>query len=1060
MRLAMSVIAGLSARTTLLRQVWLSMMAFFAVISAGAQFQQNPPISRFEGKVIPEPPGKDEPWTVPPTKLPRFLVKATEMLFDQGVADPRGCEYRQVEVGSGWTTKGHGFVLPERPDAPGRFVVCWDGLVYPAVTVGPPADLDRDINDLAASMRQAKVAEKARQFPQGVSWGFPRHGQDAYGIAGVNDHSPIKLCLLLRLARADLAETLFAAATAWKPEPRNRDLTNYGISYLTLASNWAGAAFGRLIDAHIRGEDVIALDAARRLVRFRDLATAAADAMGFPPEARQSRDGTGPAPHFYFLSQLDDLLRDHERRAKLPPREPIPNKAGDPSARIAALIRDLDLIDEQQMSSPGGASPGSSLLVHDLIAEGDAAVAPLLGILESDNRLTRSVSKGRGFSFDRFVHPVYEAAFAALIGILQTREFENQRMYGWKTFNAAERKALAASIRQFWEKTRSVPVAERWYRMLRDDSAGPVRWLEAAGGIVQPVVDEKNPYPKPGTGPFKGESLRAGKEPSVSELMLRRARQIEGMDNPQRPYEQGLAGACQMGSSLATWDGKASLPLLRELMKLCTTSDRATDLATFTETRVRQGDLDALDEYAAWLRTSDPAKLQYQTLQALRPLVAHRDHPALISAARWLFNDSRSLWVPLVPEARGQQPPGFQNLFNSPLMVVAGFREGVLAALTDRTPLGTVEKVDNRTIQYKVNKVTTTNYSSSNLDLDEIKIGVEFPYRRCDLLALRLSDVEGCPQIDLFRPEARRDESVAACIAFVKRHGALFTAEALPGVRDFPDAKPHLKFPTLGKPATRDDVAAARAIFSLEGQGEVRLASMPGFPQSARWLTLKDVPRVWTNQDGTVHREYDTDGYVWQAEEIRKGDHWERFYGFVGHHQIGRAPASEIEFKSQFGPWSNLEGGLDARTEMAESASTAHQPGRPILVTLQIRNRLGVNRSSPSEFLRNAADGKPALRRGVSLVLWRSAERSPGSGFGQQQPENRIEPRSRAHFDPGPAARELAPLESFDALRVDLNDWFDLSKPGRYHAGVVFTNDSGVGEGSSSQVYFQVGDAE
>ena len=37
----------------------------------------------------------------------------------------------------------------------------------------------------------------------------------------------------------------------------------------------------------------------------------------------------------------------------MPARGPIPKKGGDPSARIAALIRDLDQIDEQQMMSPG-----------------------------------------------------------------------------------------------------------------------------------------------------------------------------------------------------------------------------------------------------------------------------------------------------------------------------------------------------------------------------------------------------------------------------------------------------------------------------------------------------------------------------------------------------------------------------------------------------------------------------------------------------------------------------------------------------------------------------------
>ncbi len=51
-----------------------------------------------------------------------------------------------------------------------------------------------------------------------------------------------------------------------------------------------------------------------------------------------------------------------------------------------------------------------------LIAEGDPAVEPLLTALETDMRLTRSVSYGRGMSIDRTVHPVFEAELAALEG--------------------------------------------------------------------------------------------------------------------------------------------------------------------------------------------------------------------------------------------------------------------------------------------------------------------------------------------------------------------------------------------------------------------------------------------------------------------------------------------------------------------------------------------------------------------------------------------------------------------------------------------------------------------
>ena len=123
--------------------------------------------------MIPEPPSQGQPWTAPATKLPKFLVTATDILFEQGVADPRGCEYRKVEIGNGSVVKVRGFVLPERADVPGRFVVCWDGLVYPALTVGGPVDLGKDIADLGADMKRGREAGKSKQYAAPTSGAFP-----------------------------------------------------------------------------------------------------------------------------------------------------------------------------------------------------------------------------------------------------------------------------------------------------------------------------------------------------------------------------------------------------------------------------------------------------------------------------------------------------------------------------------------------------------------------------------------------------------------------------------------------------------------------------------------------------------------------------------------------------------------------------------------------------------------------------------------------------------------------------------------------------------------------
>ncbi len=71
-----------------------------------------------------------------------------------------------------------------------------------------------------------------------------------------------------------------------------------------------------------------------------------------------------------------------------------------------------------------GRSPGNSPLVQALVDEGQAAVEPLLAALETDLRLTRSVTDGGEWSIDRTVHPVFEAELPAIERILKTDEFE------------------------------------------------------------------------------------------------------------------------------------------------------------------------------------------------------------------------------------------------------------------------------------------------------------------------------------------------------------------------------------------------------------------------------------------------------------------------------------------------------------------------------------------------------------------------------------------------------------------------------------------------------------
>jgi len=1063
------------------------LLALVALVGLGANEQD--PAPKLAGTPLPDPPRQHEPWTPPETKLPRFLISATAALFEHGMADPRGCEYRDVELSEGQIKKTRGFVLPERAGQAGRFVVGWDGLVYRAKTVGAAADLDKDVCALALSMhrdRQSAVAKNAGRagnagaFNLVGSYGGLRGGG---GPPSVDVRSPLKICLLVRLGRADLAEVLFAAGTNWTPEARGRDLSSSHINYLTLATDWTTQVVFRLLNAHARGDDAIALDAARRLTAFVKAAETKADAMGFVRS--HLRFGDDHPSYFPFLHQLPELLADQERRASEPARGPIPKRGDDPKARIAALIRDLDQTDEPHTWWPGGVRPGGSLLVRALITEGDPAVEPLLSALETDMRLTRSVSFGRRGSIDRIVVPVYEAALSALAGILQTNEFRDSLALLGEG-GLEPRKQLARSIRDYWAKNRTISLAERWYRTLRDDAAGLDRWLEAAREIVKDsesagLLDivglnatARPPQPAP---PMKGEELRSRRDPSVSDLLARRIAEIARAGNPLSHPNIELHRACELALILDHWDSKASLPSVRALMGQCREDialrreqgpqpDEGLSrfVSQFALIRARAGGREGLGDYCLWLRKSSPDELTHQGLACFEPMWTYPDDPAIAVTARWLWNDSQSPWIRVLRDPQSRDMSMFFDgpIDSSPLLRVAAFRDSLLAGLTEMSQLGTVTRSARGSFQYRFTDGGNGGMSTFKADLEDVELGVNLPFRVCDYLAWQVSSIEGAPEIELYWPEDRRDEAVESCAAFLKRYGDRFTAVSPDGERDFPGKRAHLAFPPLGRPATLDDVRKARAIFSLEGQGHTRLAKVPELPIKARWVTLKDSPYDRPHSDGTIRRDYDQDGWIWQAEEVRNGDGWERSYGFVGRHKVARVPASEIELRGERSRyvWGPLPGGLDARLEPVESSKDGYQPGRPILVALRFRNRRGVEQAAPTEFLRQGEAGRPALRRGVTLEVFYSSLGVSRSSRRQGGPAEELKPKRTDRFAPGDATRLLPAFDGFEATRLDLTGWFDLTRSGAYRVRVKFAADSGVAEGASNEWRFMVGNPE
>jgi hypothetical protein len=453
-----------------------------------------------------------------------------------------------------------------------------------------------------------------------------------------------------------------------------------------------------------------------------------------------------------FLDQLPQILADLERRAKGPAKTNI-IEAGitnfpDQTKRIAALVDNLDLVNARQWSQPGWVNLPEDPIVSALIQEGDPAVEPLLNCLENDKRLTRSVGFGRDFLRRRAVIPVHDAAKVALLSILHAG------------FNDD-----AQAIRAYWNKYKNLKLEDRWYAILHDDSAN-ARWSEAAANIVQPENTRNFPgglsisKPTPTNFPVRmdGEKLHAKINPSVTELMARRA--LEVPTNNVNAYD--ISAGCQMALYLAAWDSAAALPVARSL------SRRACNVMKYSGqqlgplvtklalARAKAGDPQAFDDYASWIVTTSPDQLGFSISECLEPFRQFATDRSLQAAAEKIFGDTNSDWSRLPwKEINGDNPIG-SDLVNLP-----AFRRLLVRELGKTNVCGSFTWHAPSQIDYAI-----TNYQSGGYGAvafppgSQPTNGTTSELRWCDWIAFSLSQAKRISFFDPFAAAVKRDVAI------------------------------------------------------------------------------------------------------------------------------------------------------------------------------------------------------------------------------------------------------------------------------------------------------------
>jgi hypothetical protein len=868
----------------------IGLVALAAVFClANLSLAQTPkPSPIYRGPGLPTPPQQHAAWRRPATKLPAFLLKDVELLFDQGMADPRGCEYRQIEVVTGncWSgdsgiCKTHGWVLPEVAREKQRFAVCWNGLVYPAVSAGGKSDLTADIKAIIArgdkpTWRQATPEVAAVSF------------ETAF---------PIKTLMLLRLGNTDLAESYWPVVknrSEYDPNGQQQPRD----AYLSFAREWCWYAFDRAVCAHMWGNDVVSRDTARALSSAKPQIEATAKNLGKRPLTANDDPN---APYISFPGQLPELLADEERRVKDGTIARVledPKKFPDKRKRIAALIRDLELVSARQWGQPGGVGLDDDPVPQALGKEGTDAVEPLLDCLEKDDRLTRSVSFGRSFFENRHLLSVRGAAYAVLQRILQTETF-GPASDDINRGGEGHAKAIAAEIRKFWANSKGKTIAQRWFDTLADDDAGPARWVEAAGHIVEPADVERRgqwivtPLRRPGGVPaMNGEALRAKKNPSVSELMATRVPSVAG---EQGGWLFAQDNAARLTMDLHKWDAAAAAPSLYEQMQRCmdrsdgdprdpedpkwaqstqTTALMARDIGQLITALAESHDVNGTKLYRKWVVKQKPATPGFNVGEMLRPIWLFPDEPNLAATAEELFNGPKSTWRCLPTAMQFSD----HELMASPIYGVPAFRKHLARNLNDLTDLK----------------------DSLAGEFADAKL----PVRVCDWYACHVAKLDGAPPYEMSWPLAKRDGQRKKLLAFLERWGNRFRYTPLQSTLDFgfdDRDSGRMTFPKLDRPATDADVAATTAVFALHG-GPVRVVALPTWPAKAKWTGPKDHPALIPGKTdlktgAAKHTEEDRrEGFVWQAEEVQVNGKWERYYGFVGPHAIEKVPAKEIEF--------------------------------------------------------------------------------------------------------------------------------------------------------------------
>jgi hypothetical protein len=255
-----------------------------------------------------------------------------------------------------------------------------------------------------------------------------------------------------------------------------------------------------------------------------------------------------------------------------------------------------------------------------------------------------------------------------------------------------------------------------------------------------------------------GEKLRAKTNPSVTELMTRRA--LEVPTNDVNAYD--ISASCQMALYLAAWDPAASLPVAQTLsQRACTvmkySGQQLGPLVTkLALARAKAGDPDAFGDYASWIVTTSPEALGYSISECLEPLRQFPTNRTLQAAGEKMFGNTHSDWGRLP----WKEWPG-ENPIGSDLVNLPAFRMLLIRELAKTNICGVFVWRGPNQIDYTITNYQSGSYGAVALPSNtQPTNGTTSELRWCDWVAFSLSQAKRIPFFNPFALVGERDVAI------------------------------------------------------------------------------------------------------------------------------------------------------------------------------------------------------------------------------------------------------------------------------------------------------------